>query len=456
MKGEMHHLELSGPEGKVGELRQKAATALGVATDGSIVVTLILKGNVLKDDAAQLAASGFAENDFIVCLTKKAPAVASAASPAAVPFSPPAAATPPAPSAAPAPAAPAAAAAPAPSPATASGVLISLTVATQTGDIINVEVDSCETVANVKAIVEVETQVPMARQALSHDGKPLTDDQRLDAAGVKDNDMLLLQVGAAARPAAAPRPAGAPGQLPPGGLLGNLFGNFGAPPDPLARYMGQANELVQMAQMDPHLLTRIQGNNPALAEALGKGDERAVAQSLADVAKARAENDMRKQAAIMRLNANPLDVEAQKTIEDAIQQENIDRTHDLAMEYNPESFARVVMLYVNCEVNGTPVKAFVDSGAQMTIMGVKTAEKMGLLRLVDKRYAGVAKGVGTSKILGKCHSVQMKLGGSFFQISVTVLEDNSMDFLFGLDNLRRHQCCIDLKENVLRMGNDAV
>jgi Aspartyl protease len=34
-----------------------------------------------------------------------------------------------------------------------------------------------------------------------------------------------------------------------------------------------------------------------------------------------------------------------------------------------------------------------------------TAERLGVMHLLDKRFAGVAKGVGSGKILGRIHQV---------------------------------------------------
>lgn len=65
---------------------------------------------------------------------------------------------------------------------------------------------------------------------------------------------------------------------------------------------------------------------------------------------------------------DPLSEEYQKALEDRIRMSNIAENAQYAQEFNPELYSHITMLYIECSINGNEIQAFVDSGAQSTIM----------------------------------------------------------------------------------------
>ncbi|XP_072283433.1 protein DDI1 homolog 2 isoform X2 [Pyxicephalus adspersus] len=325
----------------------------------------------------------------------------------------------------------------------------------------SLEVDPDFELENFRALCELESGVPANQAQIIYAESPLSDNQRsLSSYGLKDGDVVVLRQKdpSEVRPA-GPLPVSLPridfssiavpgtsGQPPPSAPQPQ-------PPAPDSTTFPQGLDnpamLREMLLANPHELSLLKERNPPLAEALLSGDLERFTRVLVEQQQERAR---REQERIRLFSADPFDLEAQAKIEEDIRQQNIEENMTIAMEEAPESFGQVVMLYINCKVNGYPVKAFVDSGAQMTIMSQACAERCHIMRLVDRRWAGIAKGVGTQKIIGRVHLAQVQIEGDFLPCSFSILEEQPMDMLLGLDMLKRHQCSIDLEKNVLVIG----
>ncbi|XP_015911599.1 protein DDI1 homolog 2 [Parasteatoda tepidariorum] len=332
-----------------------------------------------------------------------------------------------------------------------------VTVTTLTDLIVTLEVSPDMELENFKALCECEVGFSSERMVITHEGRPLLDNKKdLIGYGIQEGDVLLVQqmmlqstpsqlpdLGIDFGSIRLPQNAVSPGNSSSGSILSPTT----APP--VSNNLDRVERMRLELTNHPESLALLRQNNPKLADAFLSGNKELFAEVLNTQLTEKSERERKR---IQMLNASPFDPETQRMIAEEIRQENVDTNMEAAIEYHPESFGQVTMLYINCKVNGHPVRAFIDSGAQTTIMSQRCAERCGIMRLVDKRWAGIAQGVGVQKIIGRVHLGHIQINDVFLQSSFSILEEQTMDMLLGLDMLKRHQCCIDLKRNILVIG----
>jgi DNA damage-inducible protein 1 len=313
---------------------------------------------------------------------------------------------------------------------------------------IPVKLNKDATTQDMQILIQSLAGIQPSSQRLLYNGSVLAPTLSLLAAGVSRHDLIqVLEVNSSRnvqqavmpRPRVQPRSAGLGLQAPQMPQLYRMT------PQQFTTRVHQMGFLPRLLQMDPEL-----GNTVLTSDMVTLG-------RILSEKKAKVQKDIDEYYdLIRRAREDEFNPEIQMKLKEAIDKANVHQNYEIAMQEMPEAFGRVVMLYVPVEVSGHKTIAFIDSGAQMTIMSKPLAQKCGLLRLMDERWKGKAVGVGTAPILGRIHLTQLKFGSMYLQTSISILEDQKLDLIFGLDMLRRWQAVIDLKEQCLRIGNESI
>ena len=240
-----------------------------------------------------------------------------------------------------------------------------VTVTTLSGDVFPLEVPDDLELENFKAFCEAESQIQASQMIIMFNGRPLLEDKKsLKDYGIKNGDMVVMEK-ISRQPQAAPLPnpgSGAAGAS--GGLQLPDFSKIKIPssrpgtasaagPSTSRSREDDPNWIREMLKSNPDQMALLKQNNPRLAEALETSPDE-FAKVLKEQQQARLE---RERAKLRLLTADPMDLEAQRLIAEEIANKNIEQNMEMAMEYSPESFGTVVMLYIDCMVNGHPIKA---------------------------------------------------------------------------------------------------
>ena len=185
-------------------------------------------------------------------------------------------------------------------------------------DLIPLDVFSDMTLADVKALVQGDTNIPPAAQHLFHNNQVITDaSQTLERLQVKDGDMLGMAVR---------DPSKLGHRRPQEQEQGRSVQRQRQGPDP--------ESLRLQIIGDPRIRHQIRETAPEIADA---ADDRQKFHDLFNQHQRKlAEAQAEKEAHLAVLNSDPFNIEAQKEIEEMIRLERVQENVQEALENNPE------------------------------------------------------------------------------------------------------------------------
>ena len=136
-------------------------------------------------------------------------------------------------------------------------------------------------------------------------------------------------------------------------------------------------------------------------------------------------------------------------ITSAIEHQNgIEQNYIKAFNEIPQSFVSATMVHVIAKINNHSVKFLIDTGAQTSILPYDVMVACNLENILDEKYIGTLHGVGTSKIKGRIHYVDIFFTCGVVSGSFTVT-DSIIEPIIGIDVMSYLGMIIDFKKRVL-------
>lgn len=201
---------------------------------------------------------------------------------------------------------------------------------------VQLEVEPSEVVETVKALVEKELGVPLAEQVVIFQGKVLADGTSLTSAGVAEDDVLTVERAAAVRSDASAVTGGAaPTEF--AGMTWCVRALLGSCRPVLMFVWVHVRErredvpsnvspeaLIRIVTANPPMMQQLRASNPDLAAAIASQDVSRVRSALMMQHMMQFERQhaarMREDNLRRRLDTDPFDIEAQRQLEELIQQ----------------------------------------------------------------------------------------------------------------------------------------
>lgn len=199
-------------------------------------------------------------------------------------------------------------------------ITISINGAAIEQDLVTLDLDLSLTLADLKSLVEVDTNVQAAKQDYFLDGQALKDNTKsLQDLGIKDGEMLFMVVNGGQNASSSSQqlrqPARRTRQQP-------------ASDDP-----ARIESIRQQLLNNPTQMTSLIDTAPDLAQVIDNPTQ------FREAWLARIANDTRERQnhenEIRRLNEDPFNADSQKRIADMIRRENIEKNLQYALENNP-------------------------------------------------------------------------------------------------------------------------